>query len=150
MQKVTLDDLENNPMNADVTKHATEPLNLSNLALNYFELEPDDELSGGLHTHTNQEEVFYVVEGTATFYTKDDEITVEGGEIIRFAAGEYQSGKNKSGQRVRAIALGAPQEAGETRVAVPCQECGADYHVAEVGDDGVSLSCPDCGNDPEQ
>ncbi|WP_435197658.1 cupin domain-containing protein [Natronomonas sp. EA1] len=150
MQKVTLDDLENNPMNADVTKHATEPLNLNNLALNYFELEPGDEFSGGLHTHMNQEEVFYVVEGTATFRTKDDETAVESGEIVRFEPGEYQSGKNEGEQRVRAIALGAPQDAGETRVAVPCQECGADYHVAEVDDDGVSLSCPDCGNDPKQ
>lgn len=150
MQKVTLDDLENNPFNADVTKHATEPLNLSNLALNYFELEPDDEFSGGLHTHMNQEEVFYVVEGTATFRTRDDETTVESGEIVRFEPGEYQSGKNEGEQRVRAIALGAPQDAGETRVAVPCHECGADYHMTEVGDDEISLSCPDCGNDPEQ
>ncbi|WP_144906590.1 cupin domain-containing protein [Halobellus captivus] len=150
MQKVTLDDLENDPFHADVTKHATEPLNLNSLALNYFELEPGDELSGGLHTHMNQEEVFYVVEGTATFHTKGDEMTVEAGEIVRFAPGEYQSGKNEGEQRVRVIALGAPQDAGETRVAAPCQECGADYHVAEAGDDGISLSCPDCGNEPEQ
>ena len=42
--------------------------------------------------------------------------------------------------------MGAPQGMGETRAKVPCAECGADYHVTEVGDDGVTLTCPDCGN----
>ena len=145
MEKASLDDLENHPRTATVTKHATEPLALADMALNYYELEPGDSFSGGLHTHMNQEEVFLVVEGTATFQTKDDTVTVGPNEVVRFAPGEYQEGKNESDERVRAVAMGAPQEAGETRAGVPCGECGADYHVAEVGADGVSLTCPDCG-----
>ena len=119
------------------------------MALNYYELEPGDSFSGGLHTHMNQEEVFLVMEGTATFQTKDDAVEVGENEIVRFASGEYQEGRNDGDERVRAVAMGAPQEDGETRTALPCQECGAEYHVAEVTADGVELTCPECGNELE-
>jgi len=147
MDHVSLEDLENHPRVATVQKHDTEPLNLADMALNYYELQPRDSLSGGLHTHMNQEEVFLVMEGTATFQTKEEEIEVGENEIVRFAPGEYQEGKNESDERVRAVAMGAPQEDGETRSALPCQECGAEYHVVDVQPDGVELTCPDCGNE---
>ena len=149
MEKVDIDDLENHPRVADVQKHASAPLGLSDMALNYYELKPGESFSGALHTHMNQEEVFYVLEGTATFQTKEEPVTVEGGEVVRFAPGEYQEGRNESDDRVRALAMGAPQEDGETRTALPCRECGAEYHEVEVTADGVELTCPDCGNEPE-
>jgi len=146
MEHVDIDALDNHPRVADVQKHLTDPLALADMALNYYELEPGESFSGGLHTHMNQEEVFYVVEGTATFETKEGSHEVGENEVIRFAPGEYQEGKNEGDGRVRALAFGAPQDAGETRSALPCGECGADYHVAEVTGDGVTLTCPDCGN----
>jgi mannose-6-phosphate isomerase-like protein (cupin superfamily) len=146
MEKVSIDDLENDPRVADVQKHATGALDLADMAMNYYELEPGDSFSGGLHTHMNQEEVFYVIEGTATFETKGDDVEVGADEVVRFAPGEYQEGKNESDGRVRALAMGAPQDDGETRAAIPCQECGADYHVATVTESGVDLECPDCGS----
>jgi uncharacterized cupin superfamily protein len=146
MEKVSIDDLENEPRVAAVQKHATEPLGLSDLALNYYELEPGDSFSGGMHTHMNQEEVFYVMAGTATFQTESGDVEVDAGEVVRFAPGEYQEGHNEGDDPVRALAFGAPQEMGETRAKVPCGECGADYHETEVTADGVTLTCPECGN----
>jgi len=147
MEKVSVDDLENEPRVADVQKHLTEPLGLSDMAMNYYELEPGESFSGGLHTHMNQEEIFCVIEGQATFETPDDEYTVGPGEVVRAAPGEYQEGKNEGDERVVALALGAPQGMGETRALFPCQECGdSDYHVSDVSGDGVTLTCPECGN----
>jgi uncharacterized cupin superfamily protein len=147
MEKVSVDDLENEPRVADVQKHLTEPLGLSDMAMNYYELEPGESFSGGMHTHMGQEEIFFVIEGEATFQTPDGEHAVGAGEAVRAAPGEYQEGTNESDERVRALALGAPQEMGETRALFPCQECGdSDYHVSDVGEDGVTLTCPECGN----
>lgn len=146
MEKVSIDELDNDPRVADVQKHATDPLNLSDMALNYYELEPGDSFSGGLHTHMDQEEVFYVMEGTATFQTEDGSREVGPDDVIRFAPGEYQEGRNESEDRIRALAFGAPQDMGETRAKLPCTECGADYHKTEVSGDSVTLTCPDCGN----
>lgn len=114
--------------------------------MNYYELESGESFSGGLHTHTDQEEIFYVVEGTATFQTEDDVHEVGPNEVVRFAPGEYQEGRNEGEERVRAMAIGAPQDMGETRALFPCSECGAEYHETEVDDDGVTLTCPDCEN----
>lgn len=144
MEKVSIDDLDNDPRVAAVQKHATASLSLGDMAMNYYELEPGDSFSGGLHTHMNQEEVFYVIEGTATFETMDGAVEVGADEVVRFAPGEYQEGKNESNSSVRALAMGAPQDAGETRSALPCEECGADYHTAVVDESGVTLECPDC------
>jgi len=149
MQKVSVDDLDNDPRVADVQKHLTDPLSLSDMALNYYELEPGESFSGGMHTHMDQEELFYVMEGTATFQTDEGSHEVGAGEAVRFAPGEYQEGRNEGDERVRALAMGAPQEMGETRAKVPCSECGADYHVTEVHESGVTLTCPDCGNELE-
>ncbi|WP_254838148.1 cupin domain-containing protein [Natronomonas marina] len=146
MEKVAIDDLENDPRVADVQKHATGPLGLSDMALNYYELEPGDSFSGGIHTHMDQEEVFYVMEGTATFETPEDTHEVGPDEVVRFAPGEYQEGRNDGDDRVRALAMGAPQGMGETRTKLPCRACGADYHVTDVDGEDVTLTCPDCGN----
>lgn len=147
MEKLSIEELENDPRVADVQKHLTDPLGLSDMAINYYELQPGDSFSGSLHTHTNQEEVFYVIEGEATFETIDDEFTVGDGETVRFAPGEYQEGRNESDGRVVALALGAPQETGETRIKLSCRECeDADYYVLNTIDDGVTLRCPECGN----
>jgi uncharacterized cupin superfamily protein len=146
MQRVSVDDADNHPRVADVQKHLTEPLSLGDMALNYYELEPGESFSGGLHTHMDQEELFYVMDGTATFETEEGAVEVGDDEAIRFAPGEYQEGKNESDERVRALAMGAPQGMGETRAKFPCRECGADYHVTDVGAEEVTLTCPDCGN----
>lgn len=147
MDKVSVAELENDARVADVQKHLTEPLGLEAMAINYYELAPGDSFSGGLHTHMDQEEVFYVIEGEATFETRDGEYTVGAGEVLRAAPGEYQEGKNTSDERLVALGLGAPQDSGETRVLLPCQECGdSDYYVSEVHADGVTLTCPACEN----
>lgn len=149
MDRVSIDSLENHGLAADVQKSLSDPLSLSDAAMNYFEVDPGNSISGGMHTHTNQEEIFYVVEGTATFETPEETVEVGANEAIRFAPGEYQEGRNEGDERVRVLAIGAPAEPGETRVRLPCRECGADYHVSERREGGFTLSCPDCGNEFE-
>jgi uncharacterized cupin superfamily protein len=95
MEKVAIEDVENevNPMRVhSVRRPVSRALGTEHFAMNYFELEPGESFSGGMHTHHDQEEVFYVQEGTATFETPDGEPVVREGELIRFAPGEYQKG----------------------------------------------------------
>jgi uncharacterized cupin superfamily protein len=70
----------------------TEPLGLTDVAVNQYELAPGDRFSGGLHAHVDQEEVFYVTSGTATFdyrRTADaptETVAVGPGEAVRCGA----------------------------------------------------------------
>ena len=154
MQHVDIDDVEpRGPGGGDVDRRGlAEPLGATNLALNRYVLEPGESFAGGMHAHLDQEEVFYVLSGTATFEhtpepTGEPETTeVSAGEAVRFAPGEYQVGRNEGDEQLFALALGAPRESTEGRVPQPCSACGeSDVLAVVMTDDGMGLECPECG-----
>jgi len=162
MEKVAIDDVETGGMGDADVRRLADPLGTSDVAVNHYTLDPGERFSGGLHTHMDQEEVFYVLSGTATFETPasesdaerasgdaagDDEVAVDAGELIRFAPGEYQSGKNDGDEVVRALALGAPKESEDVRVPETCRDCGHENMRFIPGDDGFTLVCPECGTE---
>jgi len=152
MEKVDIDDVDSKFMgdeNVD-RRVLTDELDASDLAINYYRLEPGQSFSGGMHTHMDQEEVFYVVEGTATFETPEDEVDVGPDEAIRFAPGDYQTGRNETDGDVVALALGAPTPSTDVRVPTACRECGdSDSMRFLLRDDGQALECPECGTTVE-
>ena len=146
MEKVSIDDVEPDAFGSDVDRRGlSAPLGTTDLALNRYRLDPGERFSGGMHAHMDQEEVFVIVEGEATFETMDGEVTVGEAEVIRFAPGEFQSGKNDSDGEVVAFAMGAPRDSEDVRLPQNCPECGHDNVRAIPGDDGFDLQCPECG-----
>jgi len=153
MEHVDVSTIEPDGMGEDLDRRGlTGALGTTDLAANYYALDPGEAFSGGLHAHLDQEEVFYVFEGTATFEhapeaTAETETTAVGpGGAIRFAPGEFQQGRNEGDERVVALALGAPAESTEVRVPEACHECGDSEVLAFVaGEDGPLLECPECG-----
>lgn len=151
MERVSIDDIEPAvPFGEDIDRRGlTEPLGTEDLALNRYALDPGQVFSGGLHAHLDQEEVFCVVSGTATFEAmaevgaETETVEVGPGEAIRFAPGEFQQGHNESDEEVIALALGAPKGTTEGRVPQPCPECGESDVLAVVmgeGGNGASVS----------
>lgn len=154
MQKITVDDIEQMASTAgDIDRRGlSDPLATSDLAMNYYALNPSEAFSGGLHTHPDQEELFYIIDGTATFETKPkatastETFEVSSGEAVRFAPGEFQHGYNETDQRVVALALGAPKESTEAQVPQPCPECGESNVLSVAVTDGdMTMMCPECG-----
>jgi uncharacterized cupin superfamily protein len=146
MEKVSIGDVEANAFGSDIDRRGlSDPLGTTDFAINRYRLDPGERFSGGMHAHMDQEEVFVIVEGEATFETMDGEVTVGEAEVIRFAPGEFQSGKNDSDGEVVAFAMGAPRDSEDVRLPQNCPECGHDNVRAIPGDDGFDLECPDCG-----
>jgi uncharacterized cupin superfamily protein len=157
MRTVRLDDLDSRMGPADLSLPLTEALGAANLALNYYELDEGDSFAYGVHAHADQEEVFYVLAGTVTFHTldvdgdgdvEDGEREVSAGELARFAPGEFQRGVNESGERVRALAVGAPRDAGDTEILRDCDACGeTTTQDLELADDRSEIRtvCEECG-----
>lgn len=140
MEKVRIDEVENSVQPAAVMRHLTEPLGATDLALNYYELEPGDSFAFAYHDHEVQEEVFYIQEGTATFETEDGPVTVAAGEIIRFGRREFQRGWNRGEKTVRALALGAPLEYGTQHKLRHCPICEEQTeNRLERTDDGAAV-----------
>jgi uncharacterized cupin superfamily protein len=90
----------------------------TDVALNHYRLAPGEGFPGGLHAHMDQEEVFIVLDGQATFETMDGEVTVDEGEVIRFVPGEFHSGETFSEEELKALAIGAPRNTTDVRIPV--------------------------------
>jgi quercetin dioxygenase-like cupin family protein len=158
METVAIEDVDVqvNPLQVhDVRKPVSQALGTEHVAMNYFELSPGDSFSGGLHRHNDQEEIFYVESGTAEFEVgrERETITVDAGELVRFAPGEYQTGYNPddADEEVVGWAIGAPSSRHdweELESLVYCRDCDAERdHTTRLNDAGrFELTCTDCGN----
>jgi mannose-6-phosphate isomerase-like protein (cupin superfamily) len=156
METVSIDDVDPKTWDPENRTHdrraLTEPLNASNLSIVHYVLEPGERFSGSVHAHMDQEEMFVIVEGEATFELRDEgeEVTVGENEAIRFAPGEFQSGWNDAEEKVVAFGLGAPRDSEDVRIAriptldetVECPDCGRGD--LQIPADDAGLVCPDC------
>lgn len=146
MERVSLDDVDPTPTDPDLDcdrRSLTEPLGTTDVAITHYVLAPGERFSGSVHAHVDQEEVFVVLRGEATFETRrpDEEttreVTVGPGEAVRFEPGEFQTGWNAGTEPVVALALGAPRDSEDVRL----------DRIVVRGDDDGDLGCPDCGHD---
>jgi uncharacterized cupin superfamily protein len=152
MQRVRIEDVDNDVQPAAAMRKLTKPLGLTDFAMNYYELEPGDSFAFAYHSHAVQEEVFYVIEGSATFDTEEGPVEVGPAEAIRFGREEFQRGWNRGEERVVALALGAPLEYGEQVKLRDCPTCGepTDNRLERVDGDGeeiVVAYCRECGTE---
>ncbi|WP_137283374.1 cupin domain-containing protein [Halorussus salinisoli] len=152
MERVTIGEVEPADFGDGVDRRRlSDPLGATGLAVVHYRIPPDEGFPSGLHAHGDQAEIFVVLDGEATFETlapeRDDadEITLTEGEAVRFAPGEYQSGRNDADCDLVALALGAPRDSDDVRIPLDCPECGHDYLRPEADEDGPLLVCPDCG-----
>jgi len=148
MEKVRIEEVANSVQPAAVMRPLTEHLGATDLAINYYELEPGDSFAFAYHSHEVQEELFYVQSGTATFDTENGPVEVEADEVVRFDREEFQRGWNRGEERVRAVALGAPLEYGEQPKLRHCPDCEAetDNRLERADDDtAVVAYCDRCG-----
>ena len=153
METVAIDAIEPVPEgDSEINRRPlTEPLGTTDLAANYYVLEPGESFVGGLHAHMDQEEVFVVFEGTMTFETTTDPagehdlVVVGPRETIRFGRGEYQEGRNDGDERAVVLALGAPRDSTAGRVPRTCPDCGdSEYQETVMIDGTLRVQCPSC------
>lgn len=150
MEQLAVDDVENDIQPAAVMRHLTKPIGLTDFAMNYYELEPGDSFAFAYHEHELQEEVFYIISGTATFDTEDGSVDVGPKEAIRFDRQEFQRGWNRGDERVTALAFGAPLEYGGGTMLRYCENCGEQTENSiESADDEEALYgvCDACGTE---
>jgi len=139
MRTVHTDDVDTYPGPASVKRPLSTALDTSDVSINYFELEPGESFAFGYHSHADQEEVFYLLGGTAVFETG-----------ASAEPGEYQQGHNEGPERVVALAFGAPRDAGETDIRRECGPCESyTSQEIELTDDREAFvtTCGECGTE---
>lgn len=149
MKRATIEEIEpaatNSP--ADVVRVLSPALDTNELAINYFEVESSESVGYAYHRHLDQEEVFYVQQGMVTFETEAGEVEVETGEIIRFAPGEFQLGRNLGDERAHVLAIGAPRESEKIEYLQDCPTCEEEtIQVPEITENPTTIQvhCTEC------
>ena len=178
MERVSLAALDDESLDESRERKRLGPaLGSTDVALDRYRIAPGEALPGGLHAHLHQEEVFFILEGTATFETYSPGgarprgnaggqagalVTVATGEAIRFAPGEFQSGRNEGEETLVVLAIGAPRDSTQVRIPLPCPACAARGLRLDDAEDGIRLTCracaashvpgpcPDCGGEDIQ
>lgn len=155
MNHVRVDDVDPDDANPGL-RILTEALGTTDLAINRYDVAPGGTIGGGYHTHQDQEEVFYVESGVATFETEDGDVEVGPGEVVRFAPGDFQFGYNAGDEPLGLIAFGAPRDSREVEAVRECAACGEIFHrhrpqfmgtdVAPA-DPAKEAACPACGGE---
>lgn len=142
-----------------IRKPVSHALGLTNVGLVYNELAPGDAFSGALHTHHDQEEIFYILEGKATFEVGKNRtlIEVSEGEVIRFAPGEFQRGFNATDDWVVGLIVSAPgaeHDWAKEELLIECRGCREEtIHRIEPVESGswqaasidLRMKCSECG-----
>lgn len=156
MEHVSIEAVENDPHPMDihtVRRPLSDALDTEEVAIVHYILDPGEQFSGGLHTHHDQEEIFYILEGRASFDvgTNGEEVTVEGGEAVRFPPGQFQCGRNDSSDRVVGLAIAAPGNRhtwADIESLAPCPNCETvTSHGVRPPDDGMVIYCNECGTE---
>jgi uncharacterized cupin superfamily protein len=147
MRKVALADADSIPNRpAHAVTDVAGAVGATDVGIRYYELDPGDGIGRTFHTHHDQEELFYVESGTATFETADGPVAVESGEIVRFGPGEYQRGYNDGDERAVVVGLGAPAGSTDVTRMRRCDACDDRVTITYVDDgDEVVAVCDECG-----
>lgn len=151
MEHVSISPDASSAEKADFDRRAlSNELGTADLAINQYRVSPGGRLPAGLHAHADQEELFVVLSGEATFETLDDGIvTVSVDEAIRFAPGEFQAGRNDGDEPMELLALGAPRESEDVRIPIACPDCGAESLRLDFGEGALTFVCPECATERE-
>lgn len=147
MESVSIDHEEPDVDQVGSRRRLSASLGAEFVALNHYRIKSGEGLPGGIHTHMDQEEVFVILQGEATFETMNGEVTIDEGEAIRFAPGEFQSGKNMGDTELRLLALGAPIDSTDTRIPATCPICSHDNMRIDREGDQLTFVCPDCNSE---
>lgn len=155
MKRVAIEDVDpaatNSP--ADVVRLLSPVLDTDGLAINYFEVEPSENVGYAYHRHLDQEEVFYIQQGVVTFETEITDVEVESGEIIRFEPGEFQVGRNLGDERAHVLAIGAPRESTEVEYLQNCPTCAEEtIQVPEITEHpkAILIHCTICDSKTDE
>ena len=160
MEHASIDDRES-PVEGVEVHRLSEFLETTDVSINRYRLAPGESLPAGLHTHADQEEVFVVTEGRAEFEVllppadpgdahgleeyAGTVVEVAASEAVRFAPGDFQSGRNASDGETVMLALGAPRGTDDIRLPTSCATCGAAPVRLDLGGDEPTFQCLDCG-----
>lgn len=107
---IDVDEIEKTPDRPSVHRSISDAAGLENMAVNRYEAEPGEDLPLAYHYHDDQEELFYVLDGTLHVETPEQTFEIDSGEVLVIEPDSPQRAFNpeSASDSVTALAIGAP------------------------------------------
>jgi len=105
------DTLDSEPNRPSTMRYVSEAVGMENMGLRVYDVAPGEEIPvSGLHYHDEQEEVFYVVDGTLSVETPERTYQVETGQFFVAEPESPHRAYNDGDAEIaaRIIGIGAP------------------------------------------
>lgn len=98
------------PDRPSIHRAVSQAAGLDNMAINYYEVAPGEQLPLMYHVHAEQEEAFYVITGVLHVETPDGELVAEAGEVFIAEPESPHRAYNpeSAGNTAHVLAVGAP------------------------------------------
>lgn len=121
---VDVDDVEPEPDRPSECRKLTEPGGLDEMAINRFRPEPGEDIPLAYHYHDDQEEAFYVLDGTLSVETPEGTFEVHEDELFVVDPGSPQRAHvaADADEAATVLAIGAPQSEGDVHQYEPDNE----------------------------
>lgn len=159
MRKASIDAVGHSPHPAGVTsarKLLGDACGTDDVDVTYYEVGPGDRFAGAYHRHLEREELFVVLSGEATFETEGSTVTASEGEVVYFAPGDWQLGRNDGSEPVEALLVGSPKRLAPVEAVLECPNCETETRFSvetapqEVGARTEDVrTCQRCGESVE-
>lgn len=155
-------------------KEVDEALGIEAFGFNVYTARPGERLPWGYHSHTDHEELVYVIEGRLAVETpatrngdesedtadrtdesRDGILCVRAGEALFVPPGAPQCARAVGKKPAQVIAIGAPKSTDDAVIAEYCPACEATtdrtHEAIETDDEPVYvLSCAECGTETDR
>ena len=109
-QHVVVDDLDPTPDRPSVRRAVGEAADLTEFAVNRYEVQPGEQIPLAYHVHGEQEELFYVLSGTLSVETPEGIYEVGTDEVLAVEPESPQRAfvPESAGETTVVLAVGAP------------------------------------------
>lgn len=152
---VAIDEIANRIAPADEKREIDEAVGATAMGVNLYVARPGQLLPIGMHSHPDQEELFYVISGTLVFETPDDDYEIGADEVFFVAPDNPHRGRAVGEEPARVLAIGAPGEADRAEISEACPRCGEvggrEFAIDDAGDEReLVVTCEGCGAETDR
>lgn len=154
-EHVAIDEIPNRIAPADEKREIDEAVGATAMGVNCYVASPGQLLPIGMHSHPDQEELFYVISGSLVFETPDGDYEVDADEVFFAPPDSSHRGRAVGDEPARVLAIGAPGEADEATIHEECPRCGEvasrEFAIDDAGDEReLVVTCERCGAETDR
>jgi quercetin dioxygenase-like cupin family protein len=154
-EHLAIEDVPNVIAPSDEKREIDEAVGAAAMGVNVYVARPGQSIPFGMHSHPDQEELFYVIAGELVFETPDEDYRVGADELFFVRPDSPHRARAAGDEPARVLAIGAPGEADAATIAELCPHCGEttdrDFAIDDAGPEReLVVSCASCGAETDR